>query len=267
MKKITLSLVLACSFSFSFDFNSLANNVLKSTTKPTTNTQTKKASGLSDSTVTSGLKEALNVGVNYAIQELSKENGYLDNSLVKIPLPDNLITTEKLIRKVGGDKIADDLIISMNNAAAKSAPKTATIFMNAIDKMSMNDVQTILIGNDNAATEYFQKNTTTSLKSMIKPIIQESMQENKVASYYDTFNNYYKDNAKKFVDESQVMGYAKSFGVDSYLPGSSDESLDDYVTQKAIDGLFKMIASKEAEIRKDPVAQTTSLLKQVFGKL
>ena len=100
---------------------------------------------------------------------------------------------------------------------------------------------------------------------MISPIIQETMEKNQVASYYDTANNFYKNNAKDMVESSGVMDLAKNFGVDSYLPGSSDQSIDEYVTDKAISGLFTMIAQKEAEIRTDPVAQTTSLLKQVFG--
>jgi hypothetical protein len=131
--------------------------------------------------------------------------------------------------------------------------------------MSLQDAQNILAGDKNAATTYFKANTTESLKKMIAPIIQNTMKENQVASYYDMANNFYKSNAKGIVENSEVMGLAKSFGVDAYLPGSSDQSLDDYVTEKAISGLFTMIAQKEAEIRTNPVAQTTSLLKQVFG--
>lgn len=92
---------------------------------------------------------------------------------------------------------------------------------------------------------------------MIKPIVQKSIQQNSVAKYYDSFNGFYTSNVKGYVENNSYMNMAKKFGADA--------NLDDYVTQKAIDGLFKMIASKEAQIRKDPVAQTTSLLKQVFG--
>ena len=104
------------------------------------------------------------------------------------------------------------------------------------------------------------------MKKLIAPIIQETMKENQVATYYDTVNNLYKSNAKGLVDNSGVMGMAKSFGVDSYIPGSSDESLDEYITTKAIDGLFTMIGQKEEAIRANPIEQTTSILKQVFGK-
>ena len=278
MKKsiIAWTLILSASLSFALDFGSIAKGVLDTvaTEKQTTTTEeTSKApattnttkSNLNDSTVSSGLKEALKTGVTYATTQLGKDNGYLNNSAVKIPLPDNLAKAETLIRSAGGNKIADDLINSMNTAASKAAPKTAEIFVDAIDKMSLTDAQNILSGSNDAATQYFKKNTSDSLKKAITPIIQETMKENNVASYYDMANNLYKTNAKGLVENSSVMGMAKSFGVDSYLPASSDESLDEFVTNKAIEGLFTMIAQKEAAIRSNPVEQTSSILKQVFG--
>ena len=267
MNKISLSILLMSTMAFSFDFGSALQSTVDSATKSIDPTSSSKVSspdsGLSDAVVTSGLKEALKIGVDYGVKELSKKDGYLSNA--KIPLPDNLAKVEGLVRKAGGDKIADDLILSMNKAATKAAPKTATIFVDAVDKMTLDDAQKILAGDKGAATEYFQKNTTTSLQEMILPIIKDTMKENKVASYYDTFNSYYKSSAKDVVESSEVMGYAKQFGADSYLP-SSEQDLDAYITDKAIDGLFKMISEKEAEIRTDPVAQTTSLLKKVFGE-
>lgn len=268
MKKsaIVASLVLTTSLSFAFNLESITKSVLDNVSNgSTTNKTTTTNSNLSDSTVSSGLKEALKVGVNYAVSTLGANNGYLNNSLVKIPLPGNLAKAESLIRKAGGDQIADNLINSMNSAATKAAPQTANILVGAIEKMSLTDAQNILAGDNNAATNYFKTNTTDSLKKMIKPIIQETMKENQVAQYYDMANNYYKNSIGSMVDTSAISGLAKNFGVDSYIPGSSDESLDDYVTNQAIDGLFKMIATKEADIRSNPVAQTTSLLKQVFG--
>jgi len=253
------------SMAFSFSFSNLMDEAVKATTTTSSQSTASVSSRLSNSTVTSGLKEALRLGVDYGVKELSKKDGYLSNTNVKIPLPDKLSKAESLIRKFGGDKIADDLIVSMNNAATEAAPKTASIFVDAVDKMSIEDAQKILSGGDEAATQYFQKNTTSSLVSMIKPIVQKSMQDNGVAKYYDTFNEFYSSNVKGMVDNSSVMNMAKSFGVDQYLPSDKDAKLDDFVTQKAIDGLFKMIAAKEAEIRKNPIAQTTSLLKQVFG--
>lgn len=261
MKMKLLLCISITTLAFSFDFGSLVNSATESlsTTKTSTTTQ------LTNSTVSSGLKEALNAGVDFAVKELGKNNGYLNNSLVKIPLPENLAKAEGLIRKAGGDKIADDLINSMNKAASEAAPKTVQIFTKAISDMNLEDAKKILAGDNNAATNYFQTNTSESLKQIITPIVQESMKENSVAKYYQIFNDTYKTYGKDLVESTEVMGYAKSFGVDSYLPSSSDEKLDDYVTNKAINGLFKMIAQKEADIRNNPIAQSTSLLKKVFG--
>lgn len=276
MKTISIvtSVVLLSSLSFSFDFGALANDALKIATQPDTTssktpsktTTSSTLTNLSNSTVTSGLKEALKMGVDFGVKELSKKDGYLSNADVKIPLPDKLANAEKLIRKVGGNKIADDLIQSMNSAASEAAPKTAAIFVDAVNKMSMDDAKKILADGDGAATAYFKQHTTSSLQNMIKPIIQKSMQDNDVAQYYDTVNDFYINNVKSIVENNSVMSMAKSFGADEYLPSENDAKLDDFVTQKAIDGLFKMIAEKEGNIRKDPVAQTTSLLQQVFGK-
>lgn len=253
---IIAAIALSSNMALSFDFSSLANEVVNATAKTST---------LSDSTVTSGLKEALKAGVDFGVKELGKKDGYLSNANVKIPLPDKLAKTESMIRKVGGDKIADDLILSMNKAATEAAPKTATIFVEAVDKMSIEDAKKILAGGDDAATNYFQEKTTTSLQDMIKPIVQKSMRDNDVAARYDSFNEFYASNVKGLIENNSVMSMAKSFGADEYLPSEKDAKLDDFVTQKAIEGLFKMIASKETQIRKDPVAQTTSLLKKVFG--
>lgn len=273
MKKsiIVSTLLLSSTLTFAFDLASITKSVVDSVSKensttstPTSTTATK--TDLSDSTVSNGLKEALKTGVTFAVEQLGSNNGYLNNTTAKIPLPNNLSNVEKVIRSAGGGKMADELINSMNTAATKAAPKTAEIFMAAIDKMTLTDAQKILSGGNDAATNYFKANTTESLKKSITPIIQETMKENKVATYYDAVNNLYKSNAKGLVDNSGVMGMAKSLGVDSYMPGNSDENLDDFVTNKAIEGLFAMIAQKEAAIRTNPVEQTSSILKQVFGK-
>jgi len=265
--KILGTLLLSASLAFAFDLNSLTKSVTDSLSTDTSNTSTSSATSILDNaTVSSGLKEALKVGVNYAVKELGSSNGYLNNKDVRIPLPENLAKVEAVIRKAGGEKLADDLINSMNKAATNAAPKTAKIFLDAVNNMTLEDANKILAGDENAATTYFSENTTDSLKKMIMPIIKTTMEENSVAGYYNTINDFYKNNAKEYVQSSSIMGMAKSYGVDSYLPGSSDVNLDEYVTNKAITGLFTMIAQKEAEIRKNPVAQTTSLLKQVFGK-
>jgi hypothetical protein len=264
MKKILIISIFSVTIAFAFDFGSMINSFTTDSNSASTVSKT-TATSLSSATVASGLKEALKKGVKYAVANLGKKDGYLGNSLVKIPLPENLSKAEKLVRKFGGDKVADNLIDSMNTAATKAAPKTADIFVQAIDKMTMEDAKKILAGNKDGATQYFKKHTTSSLQKMISPIVKEMMKKNSVAKYYDVFNNYYSKYGKKYIENSSVMSIAKSFGADSYLPSSSDKNLDQYVTDKAIDGLFKMIAQKEADIRANPIARTSSILKQVFG--
>ena len=260
MKKIIFVLFASASLVFAFNLGSFTKSVISS--ESSSNTMT---SDLSNTTIASGLKEALKKGVSFAVQKLGKNGGYLNNSLVKIPLPKNLSKAEKLVRKFGGDKITDELIDSMNSAASKAAPKTVKIFMHAIDKMSLNDAKKILTGDRNAATKYFKSHTSKSLEKMISPIVQNTMKNSSVAKYYDAFNGYYDKYGKKYVQNSNILSLAKSFGADSYLPSGKREDLNKYVTQKAIDGLFKMIAKEEANIRENPVARTTSLLKKVFN--
>ena len=278
MKKIliTATLLLSVSASQAFDFGGFMDSVkeavpaLNETVKSSNVSEkvaTNTTTDASSATVADGLKEALKQGVAYDVKELSKEGGYLNNPAVKIPLPQGLSNTESMIRKMGGDKMADDFINSMNEAAAKSAVKATPIFVNAIEKMSIEDAKKILASNENAATEYFKTHTTDDLKKMMMPIIQETMEENNVASYYDTLNEYYDSTVKTVVENESVRDMAKNFGMEQYMPkGTTDEKLDDYVTRNAIDGLFKMIALKEAEIRKNPVAQSSTLLQKVFGK-
>ena len=163
MKKsiIASSLILCTTLSFSLDLGGIAKGVMDNAgTVQSLGKSTTTNSNLSDSTVSSGLKEALKSGAKFATTQLGSQNGYLNNPMAKIPLPNNLSSAEKVIRSAGGDKMVDDLINSMNGAATKAAPKTVDIFLDAIDKMSVTDAQNILNGGNNAATNYFKANTT-----------------------------------------------------------------------------------------------------------
>jgi hypothetical protein len=212
----------------------------------------------------SALKTALSKGVKFAVNNLSQDGGYLNNPLVKIPLPKSLQTSETLLRKVGGGKYVDDLIVSLNKAATTAAPKTADVLINTIQKMSITDAQNILAGADNAATEYFKTNSSQELAAVIKPIIKDSMSEADVAKYYQMFQSFYKSNSGVLQNKS-VSSLTKKFGLDSYLPSSKDEDLDGYVTNQAINGLMTMIAEKEKDIRDNPLMQNSDLLKKVFS--
>jgi ribosomal protein L22 len=231
--------------------------------KTTTNSSS-TASNLSTTDMNGALKQALNVGVDYAVKSLGAKNGYLNNPLTKIGLPKDLEKTANIVRKVGGGKYVDDLILALNNAATQAAPKTAKIFTSSISKMSINDAKQILNGSDDAATNYFRTHTTKQLQQTIAPIIKKSMQNNSVAKYYKAFQSFYKSNAK-ILKNDKINALASSFGYGSVLPSNNDEDLDSYVTNKSIDGLMTMIAQKEKAIRSNPMMQNSKLIKKVFS--
>jgi len=227
-------------------------------------TPEKKSSNISTLDMNGALKQALGVGVDYAVKSLGQKNGYLNNPLARIELPSGLATTASLVKQVGGEKYINDLVLSLNNAATQAAPKTAKIFTKSITDMSITDAQKILNGSENSATEYFKKSTTTELRQMIMPIVKKSMSSNSVATYYQAFQSFYKANSG-LVENSQVGTLANSFGLGGYLPSEKDEDLDSYVTNRAIDGLMVMIAQKEKEIRANPMMQNSNLIQKVFS--
>ena len=202
---------------------------------------------LSDEDVARGLKEALSKGTQKAIANLGKEGGFLNNMDVRIPLPDELAKVEKLLRKLGQDKYADEFVATLNHAAEKAVPEAATIFADSISKMTLSDAKSILKGPDDAATQYFRKTSEATLKERFLPIVQAATDQAGVTSAY-----------KKLM---QKAGPAAQF------LGAGATNLDGYVEEKAVDGLFKMIAAEEKLIRQDPLARTTTLLKKVFGSL
>lgn len=254
------------------------NTLEKSTEKTTENTDSKKqetttkdSSGmssmlgsLSSNDMNGALKEALNKGVSFAIKALGEDNGYLNNSLTKIGLPESLQKTADLVRKAGGDKYVDDLVLAINNAATEAAPKTATIFSKSISDMTIEDAKKILSGSDNAATEYFRSTTTKDLETTISPIIQKSMDNNDVAKYYDMFQSFYKEHAGVLKNE-YVSGAASMLGYGGLLPSEKDEDINGFITNKSIDGIMVMIQEQEKEIRDNPVAQNSDLIGKVFS--
>lgn len=201
---------------------------------------------LSNKDTAGGLKEALTQGAGKAVDVLGKTDGFLGNPKVKIPLPESLEKAESVMRKLGMGKYADELITTMNRAAEAAVPEAKKLLVDSIKKMSVEDAKGILTGGDNAATEYFRRTTSTQLAEKFKPIIQKAIAKVKLAKTYDKF-----------------AGKAANFG----LIEEKDTHLDNYVTEKALDGLYLMIAEEEKAIRKDPVAAAGSLAKKVFGAL
>lgn len=207
--------------------------------------KTTQTRGLSTSEVVRGLKEALSAGARRAIDSLGQEGGFLDNARVRIPMPGKMRKLARIMRRLGMRKYADRFVASMNRSAEKAVTEAGPIFWKAIKQMSFRDAMAILRGSDHAATDYFRRKTSVELTEKLLPLIRRSTAEVGVTRYY-----------KKFVKK---LPYRKRYLSDDSI------DLDQYITRKALDGLFLMIASEEARIRKNPVARTSSILKKVFG--
>jgi len=203
------------------------------------------ASGSSGGEVASGLKEALANGVANAVQSLSKSNGYFGDSAVKILMPGKMQQAAEILSKAGYQKEVDDFILSMNRSAEQAAPKAKPIFEDAIKNMSFEDAQKILDGGKTSATDYFKAKTSSQLTQAFKPVISDSMNQVGVTHSYKALTDRY----------TSMVPFGK---MDTF-------DLDTYVTQKAVDGLFVKVGLEEANIRTNPAARTTDLLKKVFG--
>lgn len=200
---------------------------------------------LTNSDMVGALKQALDKGVQHAVTQLGQPGGFLDDSRVRIPMPEKLAWIEKSLRKIGQDELADEFITSINGAAEKAVPEVATVFGDAIRSMSLEDAKGILQGPDDAATQYFRNNSTAALTERMLPIVKQATDAAGVTARYKA-----------------MMG--KVGGLMSMLSQDTPD-LDNYVTEKAMDGLFLMIAEEEKKIRENPVARSSELLKKVFG--
>lgn len=194
----------------------------------------------------SGLKAALEKGAGSAVDLLGKTDGFLGNKDVKIPLPSTLKKYEKLMRGVGLGKYADELIVSMNRAAEQAVPEAKALFVDAIKKMSLKDAKGILTGGQTAGTDYFKRTTSSQLREKFLPIVKEATSKVQLAQ---TYNEYAQKGAQ--------------FG----LISKENASLDEYVTQKSLDGLFYMVAQEEKKIRQNPLQEGSEIIKKVFGAM
>ena len=193
-----------------------------------------------------GLKEALTQGAGKAVDLLGKQDGFLGNPKVKIPLPESVQKVEGVLRGFGMGKQADELINAMNRAAEAAVPQAKTLLVNSIKQMSVEDAKGILSGGEDSATQYFRRTTSGPLGEKFKPMVQKAMAKVKLAEKYDQF-----------------AGKAAKYG----LVREQDAHLDNYVTQKTLDGLYLMIAEEEKAIRQDPAGAAGKLAKKVFGAL
>lgn len=200
--------------------------------------------GLTNQEITDGLKQALSIGSQNAGGSASKVDGYFKNSIIKIPFPPEAKKVETQLRSLGMNKAVDDFVLTMNRAAEEAAKEAAPIFLDAVKSMTITDGMNILKGNDSAATHYLREKTSVSLHAKFKPIIKSATQKVNVTKYWNPL----------------ISTYNNIPMVDKMNP-----DLDEYITQKALDGLFILVAQEETKIRKDPAARVTDLLKKVFG--
>lgn len=203
-------------------------------------------SELSSSDANGGLKEALTQAAGKAVGKLGAVDGFMGNAKVKIPLPDTMKKAEKAMRMFGMGKQADELVLRMNRAAEAAVPEAKALLVDSVKKMSVDDAKKILTGSDDAATQYFKKTTSGPMAQKFLPIVKKATEDVKLAQQYNKFAE---------------MG--SSYG----LVNKDQANLEQYVTQKALDGLYLMMAEEEKAIRKDPMGQASSLLKKVFGSL
>jgi hypothetical protein len=203
-----------------------------------------KSKGLTEKDAADGIKEALVNGTGESVKSVSVLNGYWGNPEIKIPFPSEAKEMESKLRAVGMGKKVDEFNESMNRAAEKAANEAKPIFIAAIKNMTIRDAINIVKGTDNAATLYLKNNTSTELIEKFQPIIKTSLDDVNATRYWGDL----------------ITTYNKIPLVKKMNP-----NLPEYVTQKAIDGLFVMIAKEELKIRKDPMARTSDLLKKVFG--
>ena len=203
---------------------------------------------VSDNEISGGIKEALGKGVSGAIKSLGKEDGFFRNVRVKIPLPKSLQRIEKVVRIAGQGKAVDDFVLSMNRAAEKAVPVAVDVFVESIKRMSFDDARQILFSKQqDSATQFFRRTSEETLREKFRPLVEEFTAKTGVTQRY-----------KAMIGKA---GFAAQF------LGKDATDLDGYVTQKALDGLFLLIADEEKSIRKNPIGRTTSLLKKVFGIL
>jgi hypothetical protein len=205
------------------------------------------AGSLSQAEIAAGLKEALSTGVQRAVSLLGKNGGFMDDATVKIMLPESVESVAKGLRMAGQGALVDDFVASMNRAAEKAVPATASILTETISNMSLQDAKGILSGPQDAATQYFRQHNEQQLAAAILPIVQDATAQAGVTSAYKNMTS--------------------NLGFLSQLGASQELNLDQYVTQKTLDGLFTKLAMEEKQIREDPVARSTQLLKKVFGSM
>ncbi|HEY4650037.1 MAG TPA: DUF4197 domain-containing protein [Pontibacter sp.] len=200
---------------------------------------------VTQSEVASGLKQALEIGIKNGAGQASQTDGYYKNSLIRIPFPQDVQRVETTLRKIGLGNEVDRFVMTLNRGAEDAAKSAVPIFVSAIKQMTIQDAWGILKGDRDAATQYLKRTTSTQLTNAFKPVIRQSLEKTNATKYYADIVNRY----------NQVP-----------LVQKVNPNLDEYATQKAIDGLFLLVSQEEEKIRENPLARTTELLRRVFTK-
>jgi len=203
-----------------------------------------EAAGVSDADAASGIRAALERGAGAAVDQLGRTDGFLGNPKVKIPLPGYLKDASKLARLTGQQKQVDDLVTAMNRAAEAAVPEAKTLLVSAVKSMSVDDARRIVSGGDDSVTKFFASKTRQPLGEKFLPIVTRETEKVGLAAQYNA-----------------LAGKAAAMG----LMKGEDASIERYVTGKALDGLYFMIAEEEKKIRRDPIGTGSALLAKVFG--
>lgn len=208
----------------------------------------RNGSPLSNDEVVNGLKEALRIGSERSVSVASVVDGFNKNAAIRIPFPPEAIKVRNTLLDIGMKKPVEDFEVTLNRAAEEAAKEAVPVFVDAITSMSISDGFTILKGGENAATTYLKDKTTAALLTRFRPKVEAATRKVALANYWKPL--------------------ATAYNTTTVLTGSKavDPDLDGYVTQKAVDGLFYLLASEEKKIRQDPLARSTELLKKVFAQ-
>jgi hypothetical protein len=195
---------------------------------------------------TAGLKAALEEGSQAAVARLGRENGFFGEPRVRIPLPESLAKVEKLMRRVGQGERADELVLAMNRAAESAVAEAKPVLVGAVKKMTVQDAKGILTGGENAGTEYFRRTTSETLRAKFLPIVSRATARVGLAQEH-----------KAYAEKAVRFGLVRK----------EDSNLDDYVTRRALDGLFLVVADEEKRIRADPIGSASAVVRKVFSAL
>jgi hypothetical protein len=218
-------------------------------------------SNLTNQQADSGLREALRVATQRTVSRVGKQDGYLKDPAIKIPLPGYLAGARDMMAKAGMSGMLDDLELRMNRAAEAAAPKAADIFGKAISSMSVTDAKGIITGPNDAATQYFKRTTTKPLTDAFRPIMEQQLSQAGATQAFHKVSQSASSSASGAA--GGLGGLAGLAGGGSGAPQNFNFS--DYAVGKALDGLFHYVGTEEAAIRTNPAARSTDLLKQVFG--